>query len=94
MTTKYKINSSFYFSTQEATQTVRCVNVESTDMVIFEFEDEVAHLLVKSLSEERSFDELCRIIEEEFEVEGDEYKDDIRDFLKDLSSKGILDQTG
>ena len=91
MTNKYKINSGYYFSGAEGATSVRCVSVESTDMVIYEFDDEVALTIIKALKTERSFEELCDIIEEEFEVD-DEFQADVQEFLDEMVSKGIFDQ--
>jgi hypothetical protein len=91
MTNKYKINSGYYFSGSDDASSVRCVSVESTDMVIYEFDDEVALTIIRALKTERTFSEICQAIEDEFEVDSD-YKADVQEFLDEMVSKGIFDQ--
>ncbi|MBY0518167.1 MAG: PqqD family protein [Bacteriovoracaceae bacterium] len=90
--TLFKLNPTHFLSKPTESGKVQCIDTESEEMDLYEFEG-VAALIIRKLTKECSQEEIVTEVMEEFEGSQDEVTADVKEFLEDLKEKGIISST-
>ncbi len=88
--TKFFMPSRIYLLELPDGEKIQILDLESTDMELFEVEG-VGACILKALKSDASFADILQIVEQDYEVSEDDLRKDIVEFLTDMHERKLIE---